>query len=106
MFCLCFCTSKTKTDYYIFVPGVIPSRYILAVLGSIGMAIVYGLKVNLSVAMVGMLNHTAIKMHVVHSSHDDVDHGEPVEECVATSGSGNATVSFHGNNIIYRVNFN
>ncbi|XP_055386285.1 sialin [Condylostylus longicornis] len=39
----------------------VPSRYVLAVLGSIGMAIVYGLKVNLSVAMVAMLNHTAVK---------------------------------------------
>ncbi|CAB3253080.1 unnamed protein product [Arctia plantaginis] len=40
--------------------GYVPARYILSVLGSIGMAIVYGLKVNLSVAMVGMLNHTAL----------------------------------------------
>lgn len=39
-----------------------PARYILAILGSIAMAIVYGLKVNLSVAMVAMLNHTAIKL--------------------------------------------
>lgn len=38
----------------------IPARYILAVLGSLGMAIVYGLKVNLSVAMVAMLNYTAL----------------------------------------------
>lgn len=30
------------------------------------MAIVYGLKVNLSVAMVGMLNHTALEL----SAHD------------------------------------
>lgn len=29
-------------------------------LGSVGMSIIYGLKVNLSVAMVAMLNHTAI----------------------------------------------
>ncbi|XP_041982184.1 sialin isoform X2 [Aricia agestis] len=43
------------------ISNVIPARYILAILGSIGMAIVYGLKVNLSVAMVGMLNHTALK---------------------------------------------
>lgn len=41
--------------------GLIPARYILAILGSIAMAIVYGLKVNLSVAMVAMLNHTALK---------------------------------------------
>lgn len=37
-----------------------PARYILSILGSIGMAIVYGLKVNLSVALVAMLNHTEI----------------------------------------------
>ncbi|XP_055294874.1 sialin [Sitodiplosis mosellana] len=42
--------------------SLVPARYILAILGSIAMAIVYGLKVNLSVAMVAMLNHTAIKL--------------------------------------------
>lgn len=42
--------------------ALVPARYILAVLGSVAMAIVYGLKVNLSVAMVAMLNHTAIKL--------------------------------------------
>ncbi|XP_072944996.1 sialin [Epargyreus clarus] len=69
---------------------VVPARYILAVLGSIGMAIVYGLKVNLSVAMVGMLNHTAIKLAV---------HGEKIEnatvdtelECQPTASKGNVT---------------
>lgn len=34
------------------------------------MAIIYGLKVNLSVAMVAMVNHTALELN----SHDD-DHG-------------------------------
>lgn len=42
--------------------GLVPARYILAILGSVAMAIVYGLKVNLSVAMVAMLNHTALKL--------------------------------------------
>lgn len=41
----------------------------MAVLGSIGMAIIYGLKVNLSVAMVGMLNHTALELAARNSSH-------------------------------------
>ncbi|XP_037031360.1 sialin [Bradysia coprophila] len=41
--------------------SLIPARYILAILGSIAMSIIYGLKVNLSVAMVAMLNHTAIR---------------------------------------------
>ena len=35
-------------------------RYMFAVLASLGMAIIYGLKVNLSVVIVVMLNHTAL----------------------------------------------
>ena len=35
-------------------------RYVFAVLGSMGMAIIYGLKVNLSVAIVAMINQTAV----------------------------------------------
>ncbi|KAE8741674.1 hypothetical protein FOCC_FOCC012795 [Frankliniella occidentalis] len=40
--------------------GMVPARYVFAVLGSIGFAIIYGLKVNLSVAIVAMVNHTAL----------------------------------------------
>ncbi|KAJ8943525.1 hypothetical protein NQ318_023035 [Aromia moschata] len=40
--------------------GKISTRYILAVLGSVGLGIVYGLKVNLHVAIVSMVNHTAV----------------------------------------------
>ncbi|KAJ8916857.1 hypothetical protein NQ315_005864 [Exocentrus adspersus] len=40
--------------------GKISTRYVLAVLGSVGMGIVYGLKVNLHVAIVSMVNHTAV----------------------------------------------
>ncbi|XP_020810473.1 sialin [Drosophila serrata] len=76
---------------------LVPARYVLALLGSIGMAIVYGLKVNLSVAMVAMLNHTAIK------GHHDAGHGAAtvtlsnasqvtlVEECHPPGGASNAT---------------
>ncbi|KAK3911807.1 Sialin [Frankliniella fusca] len=39
---------------------MVPARYVFAVLGSIGFAIIYGLKVNLSVAIVAMVNHTAL----------------------------------------------
>lgn len=53
-----FCNLYTT---YFSPIGIIPARYMLAVLSSVGMAIAYGLKVNLSVAMVGMLNHTALK---------------------------------------------
>ncbi|GJQ72178.1 hypothetical protein Trydic_g3270 [Trypoxylus dichotomus] len=45
-----------------FLNKIIPCRYILAVLGSIALAIIYGLKVNLSVAIVGMVNHTALEL--------------------------------------------
>lgn len=47
---------------------LLPARYILAVLGCISMAIIYGLKVNLSVAMVAMLNHTALAHESGHGT--------------------------------------
>lgn len=47
---------------YFYPSGLLPARYILAILGSVGMAIVYGLKVNLSVAMVIMVNSTALQI--------------------------------------------
>ncbi|XP_035444441.2 sialin [Spodoptera frugiperda] len=71
-----------------FLWRILPARYILSVLGSIGFAIVYGLKVNLSVAMVGMLNHTALKKAQAGA-------GTPgaagPEECTAPGGASNAT---------------
>ncbi|XP_004926297.1 ec74 protein isoform X1 [Bombyx mori] len=76
---------------------VVPARYVLAVLGSIGMAIVYGLKVNLSVALVGMLNKTAIKIALGNKSHDETLFKNlsvipDDEECQPTGGSNrNAT---------------
>lgn len=33
----------------------------MAVMGSIGLAIIYGFKVNISIAIVAMVNHTALK---------------------------------------------
>ncbi|VVC88688.1 unnamed protein product [Leptidea sinapis] len=70
---------------------VVPARYILAILGSVGMAIVYGLKVNLSVAMVGMLNHTAIKMSA-HGSLEQHQQAAPTAE-VECQPTSNATDS-------------
>ena len=40
---------------------IIRWRIILAILGSIGMAIIYGMKVNLHIAIVPMVNQTAVK---------------------------------------------
>ena len=37
----------------------IPARYVLAIMISIGFAIVFGLRVNLSVAIIQMVNGTA-----------------------------------------------
>ncbi|XP_026495532.2 sialin isoform X1 [Vanessa tameamea] len=70
---------------------MVPARYVLAILGSIGMAIVYGLKVNLSVAMVGMLNHTAIEASV-HDVQDDDNFTAPAEDmqCDTTGNSTSA----------------
>ncbi|TMW54799.1 hypothetical protein DOY81_000032 [Sarcophaga bullata] len=65
----------------------VPARYILAILGSIGMAIIYGLKVNLSVAMVAMLNHTAVGQ----GSHGVGGHGDDPEACKPPGGSTNTT---------------
>ncbi|XP_046405692.1 putative inorganic phosphate cotransporter isoform X2 [Ischnura elegans] len=62
--------------------NLIPARYIMAMLSSIGIAIIYGLKVNLSVAIVAMVNHTALAQmnrdhHGEHSN--DSDHGASAE---------------------------
>lgn len=88
-FCLSFCLS-----------ALIPARYVLSVLGSIAMAIIYGLKVNLSVAMVAMVNHTALALQNAgkHDESHDVtaysmsnftDSGR--EECDAKPRSSNST---------------
>lgn len=52
---------NVKLIHFSSFSALIPARYVLSVLSSIGMAIIYGLKVNLSVAMVAMVNQTAIK---------------------------------------------
>ena len=58
-------------------------RLVFAVLSAMGMAIIYGLKVNLSVAIVAMLNHTALEEHAAaeaaHGAHGD-HHAEDDQE--------------------------
>jgi hypothetical protein len=44
---------------------------VFAILGFVLMAIVYGLKVNLSVAIVGMRNHTAEKSGLINITQSD-----------------------------------
>lgn len=53
------------------------------------MAIIYGLKVNLSVAMVAMLNHTAVG----HGSHGGGGHNDNSEACQPPGGSSNTTIN-------------
>ena len=50
-------------------------RILFAVLGAAGMAIVYGFKVNLSVAIVAMVNQTALKEASNHHGHLESNHG-------------------------------
>ena len=49
------------------VPWLCSQRIALAVLGCAGFAISYGLRVNLSVAIVCMVNHTALNEAVNHT---------------------------------------
>ncbi|XP_063972860.1 putative inorganic phosphate cotransporter [Diachasmimorpha longicaudata] len=48
--------------------GLISTRYIMAMLGSIGLAIIYGFKVNVSIAIISMVNHTALNNGSSNSS--------------------------------------
>lgn len=54
------------------------------------MAIIYGLKVNLSVAMVAMLNHSALAEASAHG-HANIVHNEtkPADENCAPAGGSN-----------------
>lgn len=92
-----------NSNEFIFYLDLVPARYILAILGSIAMAIVYGLKVNLSVAMVAMLNHTAIKLansdvgfehktieHVLMTNLSTIAHGGGEENCGGDAASSAA----------------
>jgi hypothetical protein len=49
-----------------------PARYVFAVLGSVGFAIIYGLKVNLSVCIVAMVNNTALGAHPGQDNLDNM----------------------------------
>lgn len=100
---------------YLFT-ALIPARYVLSVLGSIAMAIIYGLKVNLSVAMVAMVNHTAIHLQNPHATDD---HGSTlsslnasvnlVEECEAenrsSSGVSQVRLTRKKTQLIFTIDF-
>lgn len=50
----------------------VPMRYFMAIMGSIGLAIIYGFKVNVSVAIVAMVNHTAVRLASKNDSHVEI----------------------------------
>lgn len=65
---------------FLIIAGI-SARYVLAILGSVGMGIIYGLKVNLHVAIVSMVNHTATRGtgDLGHHSGGSACGGEAVE---------------------------
>lgn len=73
---------------------LLPIRYLMAIMGSIGLAILYGFKVNVSVAIVAMVNHTAVKLSVSHDSETndsaivstDVCHFNNISNVTTTEG--------------------
>ncbi|EFX81022.1 hypothetical protein DAPPUDRAFT_211483 [Daphnia pulex] len=80
---------------------LIPARYIFTALISIGLAIIYGLKVNLSVAIVVMINSTELALMASSESHHDTHHtfsngtgsaGVPEFACAAQETGTNKTV--------------
>lgn len=65
-------------------------------MGSIGLAIIYGFKVNVSVAIVAMVNHTAVKLsstlHQFESSENATNViTDGADECRHDDISSNAT---------------
>lgn len=70
-----------------------PVRYLMAIMGSIGLAIIYGFKVNVSVAIVAMVNHTAVKLSTLHQMKFENATALTGDECNHGDGSSNATKS-------------
>ncbi|XP_017764817.1 PREDICTED: putative inorganic phosphate cotransporter [Eufriesea mexicana] len=69
---------------------VFPVRYLMAIMGSIGLAIIYGFKVNVSVAIVAMVNHTAVKLSSLHQLEYE---NTTTDECRVDGVTPNATKS-------------
>lgn len=76
-----------QEDRGILWAAVIPARYMFAFLAAISFAIIYGLKVNLSVAIVAMVNATAVH-HLGAGDHGD-DHEA---ECPKPEGGAHGDV--------------
>ncbi|XP_078044963.1 major facilitator superfamily transporter 3 [Augochlora pura] len=70
---------------------ILPARYLMAVMGSIGLAIIYGFKVNVSVAIVAMVNHTAVRLSAFNKNESEFATGLTVDECPHDGTSLNIT---------------
>lgn len=69
-------------------PGCIRWRYVVAILGSMGMGIIYGLKVNLHISIVAMVNKTGVALQEQIANEADGDggnHNRSVEDDNSTS---------------------
>lgn len=88
-----------------------PIRYLMAIMGSIGLAIIYGFKVNVSVAIVAMVNHTAVKLSTLHQLETENTTVISLNECHYDSPLSNATktvtevrITINNNNIQFFLN--
>ena len=88
-----------------------PARYMFTALVSIGLAIIYGLKVNLSVAIVAMINNTALAQARIddhHGHHNPITadtngtHATATFACAVPDDEKNATATTQ---VTYRVKF-
>ncbi|XP_043578002.1 putative inorganic phosphate cotransporter [Bombus pyrosoma] len=70
---------------------IFPIRYLMAIMGSIGLAIIYGFKVNVSVAIVAMVNHTAVKLSALHQLESENTTVITMDECHHDSVLSNET---------------
>lgn len=80
--------------FSLYQTGYLHSRYILAVLGCVAFAIIYGLKVNLSVAIVGMVNHTATNAKDNHSHNFQGECGSDDSNISTTTTSHEVKTKF------------
>ncbi|XP_076626823.1 major facilitator superfamily transporter 3 [Colletes latitarsis] len=71
---------------------IFPTRYLMAIMGSIGLAIIYGFKVNVSVAIVAMVNHTAVKLSALHNLETGNTTAITTEEC-RLDGGGSSDIA-------------
>lgn len=78
---------------------LLPIRYVMAIMGSIGLAILYGFKVNVSVAIVAMVNHTAVKLSTFHDS--DANSSIVAEEVCGASNVTKTAVEVSDNIFIF-----